>query len=481
MPGLLETTLHQVYGYLDPYVERARHAVPLIDQAAKKAQQFLPPLITRADEIAEPKIEQMRPYVEPRIEQVKEVVAPYLDEGVKKYEVIREGGTKYYQGMKDFKNAKTTKIKHFTDVNVAPRVEKIKYVVEPQVKKVTAVIRARQQKAQTLLRVPAHRDLHAVPAYVDLQSLNTNISKSLLEKVAVALEKTEAFLKRHLPLAEDQKQDCDDSVEMLRKRNPFTSNLSDASFRSSQEQKLQDCDNSDSSFSSAVDSESSYAKINRSLFGIRSQLLTAFTVNIRMLLTFPVVVKEACVDGTAKEKSCKYLLCIKTYVFSQGDLVRLEAKKLLGACKEKVVGAASMEDFSPKAKMTASQLNEHLRRKFDIVFEKSGAKAKDLTPTSVLKKILHLVVACSEKTVGTENTAAVLSKIELYIPAALRAEPADSVAEPTNEKDVGDDLPAGLRKRNKKQPDNPDQVYDKDSTGSSSQDLAALASLTAHI
>jgi len=47
MPGFLETTLHQGYAhiapYTDPYVEKARINVPLVDRAIKKADEFLRP------------------------------------------------------------------------------------------------------------------------------------------------------------------------------------------------------------------------------------------------------------------------------------------------------------------------------------------------------------------------------------------------------------------------------------------------------
>lgn len=103
MPGFLESTLHQGYDFLSPYVEKAqpyvekaRNHVPLVDPALKKAEKFVPALITRADQLAEPHVERMRPYVEPRIEKVKERVTPYMDEGVKRCGALRVEGMKYY-------------------------------------------------------------------------------------------------------------------------------------------------------------------------------------------------------------------------------------------------------------------------------------------------------------------------------------------------------------------------------------------------
>jgi hypothetical protein len=171
MPGLLQDTLHQGYGYLDPYVEKARNAVPLIDKSLRKAEEIVPPLITRADELAEP-----------RIEQVKEVVTPYVDEGVKKYEVLREEGVKYYNAgvgrveqikefkenkveqMKEFKEIKVTQLREFTE----PKVLQLREFTEPKVEKIRDVVEP---------------------------------------KVTASLEKVETLMDKYLPLSEEQKQD----------------------------------------------------------------------------------------------------------------------------------------------------------------------------------------------------------------------------------------------------------------------------------
>jgi hypothetical protein len=381
MPGLLENTLHQGYVYADPYVEKVRNAVPLIDRVAKKAEEIVPPLITRADELAEPRIEKMRPYVEPRIEQVKEVVTPrieqvkecvcpYVDEGVKNYEAVKEFTDAKATQIKDFKEEKVTQIKGFTEAKVTqireftepqvekikgfteakvtqireftdPQVEKIKVAVEPRIERVSAVIKARKQKAQKLLRVPGSFDLKGLKAE----------GASLLGKIAVWLEKAEAVIDKYLPLTDEQKQD-------------YTSSGSDASFTSAVDSAC------------SVESDSSTIRINRSLVSIKSRLLFAFTIQVQLLLTFPLLVKEAIMDGTAKEKACIF----------------------------------------------TNQVKEKVTEKADVAVKTIGAKSQKLSQTSFFKKGMKLAVDCSEKMLGKEKSADYLSKIQARIPAAFKVE-----------------------------------------------------------
>jgi len=103
MPGFVEQTLCSGYGYIDPYVERARINIPLVDRVGKKAEEYVPPLVSRVDEFAEHQIEALKPKVEPIIsksaEQVREarkVMTPYVDGGIRKVEEMRTEGAKIY-------------------------------------------------------------------------------------------------------------------------------------------------------------------------------------------------------------------------------------------------------------------------------------------------------------------------------------------------------------------------------------------------
>jgi len=373
MPGFLETTLYQGYGYASPYlekgkpyVEKARNNVPLIDPALKKAEELVPILITRADQIAEPQIVKMRPDVEPRVEQVKEKVTPYVDEGVKKYGVLREEGVKYYNvgldkveqvkgfkestetQIKEFKEARVTQIKGFTDPKVEkireftdPKVEKIKEFkdarvtqikefAEPKVEKIKSAmepklvgITARKQKMQKILRVPAS---------LDVQGLNC---ETLLGKVASGLEKVEALIDQYAPLTEEQKKDNDSDV------------------------------------SSA--SATSCHRINHSVATIRSRLFAVFMLKITMLLSFPGQLKASYADGTLKAKIC------------------VKAKELYMQATEKLVPWVVC-----------------------------------LKKTSLFQKVAQIAVIGSEKMLGKEKTTSILGKAETYLPAAWKAAPPPS-------------------------------------------------------
>lgn len=365
MPGLLENTIHQGYGYLEqsgyvdkarPYVERARNIVPLLDPLAKKAEEIVPPLITRADELAEPGIERMRPYVEPRIEQVKEIATPYVNKGVENYIVLRNAGLEQVDKIKEFKDAKTSQIKGFTEAKATqvmelkdekvaqireladpqiekirelaePQMERIKGAVEPTTSKVGAAIKCKKIQAQKLLRVPKS---------VDLQGLKY---ETLLGKVASLLEQAEGLVDKYLPLPEPD----------------------------------QDSDSDKSAVSSA--SDSSYLKINRSLASIKSHVICAFMVKVQMLMSFPGLFKAAYVDGTLKEKSVKYVTDTKFIIM------------------------------------------EHFGEHFATLNRKAEPLLKLVAQNSLFKKALKTAVAGSEKILGKERTAAVLVKIESYIPS----------------------------------------------------------------
>jgi hypothetical protein len=414
MPGLLENTIHQGYGYLDqsgyvdkarPFVEKARNAIPLIDQAAKKAEELVPPLITRADELADPTIQRMTPYVEPRIEQVKEIVTPYVNRGVENYQVIRDGGVKYYNAglervdkiiefkeakttqIKDFTEAKATQIKEFTeprvqqvmdikDAKVAeikgfanpplrkikdfaePKVEKIKGAVEPTTDRVKSVLKYKKEQAQKLLRVPKA---------TDLQGLRV---ESLLSKVASALESAEEVVDKYLPLSEEQ-QDSDDGSDR------------------------------------SCASDSSYGRINRSLGHIMSHFLFAFKIQIALLLSIPSQLKAAYADGTLKEKAATCVAEVK------------------------------------------STITSHFMEHFACLKSKARHVSKWVAENSLFKKALNITVSGSEKVLGKERTSHIQFKVASYMSKLEQSEagPVAAIQTGHSETTVVESTETTLRKR----------------------------------
>jgi len=49
MPGVLQHITHTSYGYVDPYVEKARNMVPLLDATVNQMEPYFPPVIHAAD------------------------------------------------------------------------------------------------------------------------------------------------------------------------------------------------------------------------------------------------------------------------------------------------------------------------------------------------------------------------------------------------------------------------------------------------
>jgi len=203
MPGFLETSIHTGYGFLDPYVEKARTSVPLFDRVAKKAEVYVPPLITRVDTFAEPSIEKMKPYIEPRIEQVKEAVTPYVDQGVKKYETVREEGVKYYTVAQD----KVDKVKVYQkdkmeQINVfkKDKMEQIKEYKGEKLGMAKEFKDAKVEKFRTLLSKKGGEInmIFRVPATEDVEGLKY---KTTLGKVDALLKKAELLVDKYLPAA----------------------------------------------------------------------------------------------------------------------------------------------------------------------------------------------------------------------------------------------------------------------------------------
>lgn len=180
MPGFVETQIYNGYGYLDPYVspyvspyvEKARHSVPLIDRAAKGAEEFVPKLITRVDEFTEPRVEKIRPIVEPRIEQVKEIATPYVDSGINRYESIRKESITRYENIMEYKNTK---------------VETVQKIKDAKINWCKKMLSKKGDQVNQLFRVPATDNVEGLKF------------QGVLGKMAALLQKTEGLVDKLLP------------------------------------------------------------------------------------------------------------------------------------------------------------------------------------------------------------------------------------------------------------------------------------------
>lgn len=183
MPGLLETTIQSGYGYLDPYVEKARTTVPLLDRVAKHAEVHVPPLITRVDSFAEPKIDKVR---------------PYIDHGVKHYEMVQ---------------GKVEKAK----VHGRGKIERFKSFHEDQVQKVKTLKDEKVGKVQTLLTKKGGEinKMFRVPSTDDVAGLK---HKRVLSKMAIIIKRAEQVVDNWLPapITESAKPEMDDSYLLPR-------------------------------------------------------------------------------------------------------------------------------------------------------------------------------------------------------------------------------------------------------------------------
>jgi hypothetical protein len=376
MPGFLESSIHQSYGYLEqtgyvdkarPYVEKVLNTVPLADRAVKKAEEIVPPLITKADELAEPTIVKMRPYVEPRIEQVKETVTPYVNKGVEKYEQIKDyTETKTTQikdftdrqvtHVKDFKDAKTTQIKKLTD----PPVQKLKTVVEPH-------FNARKIQAQKLLRVTG---------CADLQVLNC---ESVLGKVASGLSKAEIILDKYLPVPIERR---------------------------------------DSDSDSSTESDSSYTKINKSVHAIKNHLLCAIMLKIRLILSLPLLLKTSYADGSMQKKVMSFYSDTKGTVVSKVEFVKGQVKSFVKDPKSLLL------KMKIEVKSGAESVIGHFKEKLAAVPVKLAPAVTKIRKNPHFVKAVQVAVTTTEKILGKEKTATIVKKIESCIPAAPTPKPA---------------------------------------------------------
>lgn len=386
MPGFIETTIHQGYGYLEqtgyvdkarPYVEKARNTVPLVDRAAKKAEEIVPPLIVRADELAEPTIEKIKPYVGPRIEQVKETVTPYVNKGVETYEHIKDFTDAKTTQIKDFTDRRTSSIKEFTDAKATqikqftdPKVTKIKGAVEPH-------LVARKIQAQKLLRVAG---------CTNLQDLKY---ETMLGKVASSLAKVEVLLDKYLPASIERR---------------------------------------DSDSDSSTESDSSYTKINKSIHGIRDRLVGAFMIKVTFVLSLPTLLKTAYSDGTLKEKVVSRYTDMKGAVISNVQYLKEQANACSATLKDPKVLVLKIRN---KAKSKGESLLQTASVHQKALLQKLAPTVSKVAQNSHFKKAVQASIAGSEKILGKEKTVGIVQKIEFYIPAvwkvASKSETAPSI------------------------------------------------------
>jgi len=390
MPGFLETTLHQGYGYLEqtgyvdkarPYVEKARNAVPLIDQAAKKVEEIVPPLITRADDFAEPKIERVRPYVEPRIEQVKETVTPYVNRGVEKYGVVREGSVKYYNAslekveqIKEFKDAKTTQIKDFKEAK-ATQIKEVKDAKVTQLREFT------DPKVQQIKDIKDAK-VTQIKEFADPKVQQIKDIKDA--KVTQIREFTDPKVERIREFAEPKVDKIKGAVEPHKDR------------------------------------------VISFLTAMKMQAQKLLPVKIRMLLSLPLLLKTAYVDGTLKEKVVKCVTDVKSNMISKVECAKAEAKKLFATLKAESPKSLLLrikDKVEPtKAKITAKAeplLTQAIQRLVPVIKILAPTVAT-VTQNSLFKKALKIAEAGSEKTLGKERTATILVKGESCIPSVWK-------------------------------------------------------------
>jgi hypothetical protein len=362
MPGFLESTISQGYGYLEqtgyvgmatPYVEKVRNTVPLADRAAKKAEEIVPPLLKKADELTEPTIVKMRPYVEPRIEQVKpyvnktvETVSPYVNKGVETYGQIKDYTEAKGTQIKEFTDAKVTLVKDFTDAKAT----QIKNLTDPPVKKI-------QKQGEKLLRVAGCSDLQ------DLKY------ETVMGKIASGLSKAEALLDKYLPVPLER---------------------------------------SDTGSDTSTESDSSCAKINRSVHAIKNHLFCALMIKIKFFLSLPMVLKASYADGSLKEKVVSVYTDAKGKVISKVEYVKAEAKCCIASLKKKPV-------------------LEHLKEKLALIPVKLAPTVTKVAKNPHFIKAVQITVTSAEKILGKEKTVAIVKKIESCIPSVWMAGPKEPI------------------------------------------------------
>lgn len=105
MPGFVQDACITSYGYVDPYIQKTRNAVPLFDKAAQQIEYYVPPVIKQVDHFAEPTIEKLKPTVEPyynkgveKAEEIKGFVKPYYEDGVKRVDKAKAVVSRGYEG-----------------------------------------------------------------------------------------------------------------------------------------------------------------------------------------------------------------------------------------------------------------------------------------------------------------------------------------------------------------------------------------------
>jgi len=138
-------------------------------------------------------------------------------------------------------------------------------------------------------------------------------------------------------------------------------------------------------------SEASCVRVNRSVVNIITRPVNFVTVKTTKVLRIPAQLKASYMDGSLK-------LGMKAKVTS--------TKKIIAS---KVTSTKKI--IASKATPVLTQATKKLAPKVAVV-----------TQSSLFKKVLYAAVISSEKTLGKEKTAAILSKAETCIPEAWKPE-----------------------------------------------------------
>jgi len=365
MPGLLATSITQGYDFLSPYVEKAqpyvekaRNNVPLVDPALKTAEELVPAIITRADQIAEPQVEKLRPFVEPRIEQVNKIVTPYVDatykEGVKYYNV----GLEKVEQVKEFKDAKETQIREFAE----PKIEQIKEFTEAKTTQIREFTDPKVEKIKEFTEAKTTQIRKFADPKVE------KIKDFVEPKVAIITSKRGKMQKLLRVPASLDLQDL--NYESL--MGKIATALEKVEILMDKYMPLPEDKDNDSDFSNA--SDTSCVRINRSVLSLVTRPAAFFTVKMLALMAFPMQLKTYCMEGTLKSD-------IKAKVASTEALIKNKSRPIL-------------------TKIT----------------DKLAPTVVTVTKTPLFKKVTLMAVGGSEKILGKEKTATILSKAETCIP-----------------------------------------------------------------
>lgn len=324
MPGLLATTLQEGYGYLDPYLEKTRPYMEKARNAVPLTMSFIDQAAQKVEEIVPPLIQRADKIAEPNIDKIRPYVEPRIEQ-MRPY--VDKGVEKYgvlCEESAKYYHTKANQINEFKEAKAT----QIREFAEPKVEKIKGAVEPKFAK---------------VNAAVEAKK------QAGLEKVACGVDKVEEYLDYYVPLTEDQKRD------RFRPAIPTSKN------------------------------DTQYDKIKRKVHVIGSRLLAAFMVKTAVLLSLPMQLKAAYMDGTLKKNFVTHVMGAKCWLSS----------------KVKYSVSLPQKLFASMAKQAS---------------EKLAPPVKKLAQTPAFKKAVKIVITSSEQTFGEEKTTIILRKVESFIP-----------------------------------------------------------------